>query len=68
MRKTLLLLITYYALAIALMSCSIEETCGEVTGWSSSFDTYYLYLDDVSVRVNFNTWLKADIGDYICIN
>lgn len=64
MRKILVILIA----SLILMSCSMEEICGEVTGWNSSGDNYYLFVDGERVRVNFNTWLKADIGDYLCFN
>lgn len=64
MRKTLITLIA----TLTLMSCSMEEICGEVTGWSSSGDNYYLFVDGERVRVSFSDWLKADVGDYLCFN
>ena len=56
------------AAAILLSSCSVEDVCGEVTGWSTFGNNYYLKLDGVSTRVNYNTWLKAQTGEYICVS
>ena len=61
------LAITVAAL-IVLTSCSIEDVCGTVEGWSTFGDNYYLTLDGMSTRVNYNTFLKAQTGEYICVS
>jgi hypothetical protein len=68
-KRLALLLAPSLLLALLLSSCSLEESCGTVDGFSvNQFSGEYLiWVDGASASVDFATWLKTDMGEYICL-
>lgn len=52
---------------ICFASCVPEDVCGVVTDWAIHNNNYVLYIDGSPEHVSYDTWLKSNVGDYICI-
>tara|TARA_R110000744_G_C18886087_1_gene507324 strand:+ start:48 stop:263 length:216 start_codon:yes stop_codon:yes gene_type:complete len=66
-------LLVVLGLAVAMVSCSMEDVCGTVNGFDVDCQTagwdcvYYLYIDGERVSVNRDTWNTTQYGEEVCI-
>jgi hypothetical protein len=61
-------------LSVLLTSCSMEDVCGNVTGYYEDCNVtgydgciYYLEIDGKAQSVNYSTWIESRLDDEICI-
>jgi len=52
---------------LLLGSCSMEDVCGNITGFGIDDSGYYIYIDGSREYVTRSTWDQSYLGDYICI-
>ncbi len=60
----------YVTTLLMIVGCSIEEKCGTVQAWYTnpySNCQWELKVDGEWYCVSRDTFLKAEIGDYICL-
>ena len=54
-------------MCLALVSCSVEEICGEVTSYGTDYFGGYLIISGNVVYVNDLFFSTVDVGDNVCV-
>ena len=61
------IMIIIVVMCLSLVSCSVEEICGEVTSYGTDYFGGYVVIDGHSVYVNDLFFSTVDIGDNVCV-
>ena len=68
MNNRTLKILLVIAIALLVLGCYPEDMCGIVTDmYENSLGDYIVKLDDQPHKVDFSSYIDANVGDYMCV-